>query len=422
LYADSLEKAYDRISYHYARTNEAAKAVDYLTRFAEQLVKSYAREEAITVLQEARQHAERLSGEERDRCLLDLVVRQGMITGELGRQPEALELLLQQQTCVERLREPLLAVYYYRALSFTYNRLGDWQRALESAQRALDEAMCCGDEAAQGQAHYLLMMVINFIGQPQQALVHGRQAMPLLEQARDWRSLGEVHDWFAFISVRRGDFEHALQSAGRVGALGQTIGDRNLQVRGGQMRLLTYVTKGEWDAAIAYGQQALELSTGLQQTAWVSAQVGYAHLEQGDVAKAIALLEQTVQHYRRALQTWGWFAAWLGEAYAADGRPDEAYELVRQGLARTREAETHLLEALQTFTEHGFRPEAARTSLDLATVTHAQGNIAATVTHLRNAYALFTDVQAPAYIERTEQLAREYGISLPIMTAISPSS
>lgn len=37
LYMDSLEEAYDRLSYHYAQTNEAAKVVDYLTRFAEQL-------------------------------------------------------------------------------------------------------------------------------------------------------------------------------------------------------------------------------------------------------------------------------------------------------------------------------------------------------------------------------------------------
>jgi tetratricopeptide (TPR) repeat protein len=176
--------------------------------------------------------------------------------------------------------------------------------------------------------------------------------------------------------------------------------------------------------------------------------LGYAHLEQGDVAKAIALLEQSVQHFRSALQTWGWFAAWLGEAYAADGRLDKARELVRQGLARTREAEywigigivqralgrvdrasgalteaeSHLLEALQTFTEHGFRPEAARTRLDLATITYARGNITATVAHLRDAHALFTEVQAPAYIERTEQLAREYGIPLPTMTTMRGAS
>jgi tetratricopeptide (TPR) repeat protein len=210
---------------------------------------------------------------------------------------------------------------------------------------------------------------------------------------------------------------------------------------------LTYVTKGEWAAAITWGQRALDLSTGLQQRAWSWAALGYAHLEQGDTDKAVSLLEQSVQHFRRAQQTWGWFAAWLGEAYAAAGRIDEARAVVLQGLGRTREAEywigigiaqralgrvdrasgalseaeTHLQEALHTFTSHGFRPEAARTHLDLATIAHAQGDAAATATHLYQAHMLFTTLQAPAYVERTVQLARNYGMTLPNATPEAPA-
>jgi tetratricopeptide (TPR) repeat protein len=291
------------------------------------------------------------------------------------------------------------------------------------------------------------MLVLNYIGQPRQALVHGQQAVPLLEGVGEWYWLGQVHYWFAFIALRLGDFDCALQSAARTAVLGETIGDRSLQCRATMMAQLTYVTKGEWAAAITWGQRALELSTGLQLTAWIWASLGYAHLEQGDTGKAIALLEQSVQHFRRVQQTWGWFAAWLGEAYAADGRIDAARDMVLQGLDRTRqaeywigigiaqrargrvdrasgtlsEAEAHLQEALHTFTSHGFRPEAARTHLDLAAVAHAQGNAAATARHLRQAHTLFTTLQAPAYVERTEQLARDYGMTLPNATPEAPA-
>jgi tetratricopeptide (TPR) repeat protein len=204
---------------------------------------------------------------------------------------------------------------------------------------------------------------------------------------------------------------------------------------------LTYITQGEWQAAITWGQRALDLATGLQPMSWIWASLGYAHLELGDVPKAVLLLEQAVQHFRRNRQTWGWFAAWLGEAYAAAGRFEKARTQVLQGLACTQEAEywigigiaqrslgrveqasgaltaaeRHLLEALHTFTEHGFRPEAARTYLDLANVAQAQGNTAATAAHLQAAHSLFLTLQAPAYIARTEQLAREYGMPLPPM-------
>jgi class 3 adenylate cyclase/tetratricopeptide (TPR) repeat protein len=439
LYAHRLEEAYDRLAYHYAQTDEAAKAVEYLTRFAEKAMARYAREEAIAAMQEACRHAERLPGETRDRCLLDLAIRQGQPLSELGRLQEALDLLLLQQNYVERLQEPVHAANYYLHLAQIYNRLGDWQQALQSAHRCLEEASQCGHEAALGRAHYLLMMTINYMGQPQQALVHGQQALPLLERTHEWYWLGQVHYWFAFIALRLGEFDRALQSATRIEALGETIGDRRLQCQAAQMVLLTYVTKGEWDTAIASGQRALTLaSEDLQRTYWISAALGYAHLEQGGVDRAITLLEPVIQHFTAARQTWGWFAAWLGEAYAAAGRIDEARALVREGLARTREAEywigigiaqralgrvgrasgalsqaeVHLHEALQTFAEHGYRPEQARTYLDLASVAQAQGNAAAAAMHLGAAYALFAELRAPQYVERTERLARDYGITL----------
>src|SRR5205823_3886704 len=53
LYADRLEEVYDRLAYHYARTTESAKAIEYLTRFAEKAARGYAHVEAVTALQEA---------------------------------------------------------------------------------------------------------------------------------------------------------------------------------------------------------------------------------------------------------------------------------------------------------------------------------------------------------------------------------
>jgi tetratricopeptide (TPR) repeat protein len=283
------------------------------------------------------------------------------------------------------------------------------------------------------------MMLNAFIGQPRQGLVHGEQAMPLLEQTHEWYALGRVHFWFAFMAVRFGDFDRALQSAARAEALGATIGDRRLQCQAAQMAQLTYVTRGEWDQAITWGQRALELATGQRDTAWSAAVLGYTYLEQGEVATALTLLEQGALQWGHfhPRQTQGWFVAWLGEAYLAAGQIERAREVVLQGLASTMdakywigvgiaqralgrvardsgaltEAETHLSQALQTFATHEYQPEQARTHLDLAAVAQAQGDEQAAATHLRAAHRLFTAVQAAAYIERTEQLAHAYDIT-----------
>jgi tetratricopeptide (TPR) repeat protein len=440
LYADHLEEVYDRLAYHYAQTEEATKAVTYLTYVAEKALAQYARDAALTALQEAGRHAARLHGTARDHHVLDLVIRQGWVLEELGHAQEALDLLSQQQACVERLHEPVHTANYYQCLGFLYNRLGAWEPALQSAQRALAEASQGRNDAAVGRAHYLLMMLHAFIGQPRQGLVYGEQAMPLLEQTHEWYALGRVHFWFAFMAVRFGDFDRALQSAARAEALGATIGDRRLQCQAAQMAQLTYVTQGDWDRALTWGQRALELATGQRDTTWSTAVLGDTHLEQGNVATALTLLEQGALQwgYFQPRQTQGWFLAWLGEAYLAAGQFARAHELVLQGLAYTLdakywigvgiaqralgrvtrasgalpEAATHLHRALHTFTAHEYRPEQARTHLDLAAVAQAQGDVQAATTHLRAAQRLFTAMQAAAYVERTVQLAHAYAIPL----------
>ena len=50
LYAPRLEDAYERLAYHYARTDNVAKAVAYLTRVAEKAARNSAHVEAITHL------------------------------------------------------------------------------------------------------------------------------------------------------------------------------------------------------------------------------------------------------------------------------------------------------------------------------------------------------------------------------------
>jgi tetratricopeptide (TPR) repeat protein len=85
---------------------------------------------------------------------------------------------------------------------------------------------------------------------------------------------------------------------------------------------------------------------------------------------------------------------------------------VEQASGALAEAEAHLREALHTFAAHGFRPEAARTHLDLATVAYDQGDQDSATTQLSTAYAWFKKLQTPRYVERTEQLAQEYGVTL----------
>ena len=151
LYADRLEEAYDRLAHHYARTDDAGKAVAYLTRFAEKAARSYANAEAVTALQEALGHVERLPAAERDHRILNIVILLSHSLILLGRFQNTLEILLQQQARVEQLQEPALAGPYYFWCAHTYSYMGDQERAAQSAQRAIEEGRRCGDDVTMGK-------------------------------------------------------------------------------------------------------------------------------------------------------------------------------------------------------------------------------------------------------------------------------
>ncbi len=140
LYAGRIEDAYDRLAYHYARTEQSEKAVEYLTLCAERMSRWYAHDEAVRTLREALVHVELLPVERRERTYLNLVLQQALSLFLLGRLREALELLLAQRDRLEHLGDSTLAGPYYFWLAHTYSIGGDRSQAAASAERALAEA------------------------------------------------------------------------------------------------------------------------------------------------------------------------------------------------------------------------------------------------------------------------------------------
>ena len=187
-------------------------------------------------------------------------------------------------------------------------------------------------------------------------------------------------------------------------------------------------------------QHALVISPDAFETAVFLGQLGHAYLEKGDVAKAVPILEQGVEQAQqyRSRQVQSWFKTYLSETYLADGQIDKAHGVAHQGFHLAQEAEhprgvalaqrtlgriahangnlseanTYCQEALKTFSSIQARYYLARTHLDLAALAHTQGNQDIATTHLNQAYAWFQKLQIPKWVERTEQLAREYGVML----------
>ena len=206
------------------------------------------------------------------------------------------------------------------------------------------------------------------------------------------------------------------------------------------MRGWIYAHCGAWQEGLAACQHALEYAPDAYETALNLGFLGYMYLEKGEVTQALPVLESAVQAAQqyRSQQVQSSFKVFLGEAYRMNNQLEQAQDLAMQGCELSRRikhpwgiglaqrtlgriahtsgnlavAEMHLQDALATFDAIQARYDLARTHLDLTSLAHTQGNQDTATTHLNQAYAWFKTLQVSKWVERTEQLAHEYGVTL----------
>jgi transcriptional regulator with AAA-type ATPase domain/tetratricopeptide (TPR) repeat protein len=438
-YADRLEEVYDRLAHHYARAEDAHRAVHYLTRSAEKAARTYAHTEAVTALRAAEGFVERMAPGDRDRTRVELALRQAHSLYFLGRFPETLALLTGHRDTVEALREPALAGEYHFWLAHTESHLGRHEAAVGAAERAIAEATQAGDAPTLGKAHYVLARSGFWSGRLHQSVAEGRRAVAILEGTAERWWLGLAHWGVAFGLGFLGEFRSALEAAARTDALGEAIGDPRLQTYAAWTTGWLQAALGDLDAALAACRGSLERSPDPVNTADAMSFLGHVLVESGAVGEAIPLLEQSVRQWAEFQHTpmLAWFTTVLGDAYLAGGAPERAHQAATRGLGLARdaafpygvglgartlariarsggrldEAARLAAEALGTFRTIEARYEEARTRVELATIAAAAGDPSAARTHLAEAQRLFHATQ----VRDPDLLIRDVAVKLGVL-------
>jgi DNA-binding NtrC family response regulator/tetratricopeptide (TPR) repeat protein len=441
LYIDRLEEVYDGLAYHYSRTEDAGRAIEYLSLFAAKAARASAHVEADATLREALTQVERLGdGEERKRRRLSLILQRVHSLTFLGRFQETIDLLLGERESVERLQDAVMTGPYYFWLGRTYGVVGDHERAVENAQRALAEAARHGDKATMGKAYYALAYEDYWSGQARAGVELGRLAVSLLDETEERLWLGLAHWVIAINHAHIGEYEAALEAAARMEAIGDATGDPGLRCTASWTRGMVYAALGECEAGIAACRLALESSPNPVNTALAMGFLGASYLENGDATRAIPLLEESARQLGQfRVPTQGLFLALLGEAHRMTGQLDRAIDFAQQGvrickdvryqyglswalralgrIAITRgalsEAESNLLLALDTFNSIEASAEAVRTHVTLAELARVRSDSDGINRHLTEALRLCTALSIPRYTERIEALAREWEAGPP---------
>ena len=326
----------------------------------------------------------------------------------------------------------------YMWLGHTHAHAGDSDGVATSIARAIHESSRSGDVATFGKAHYVLAREAFFRGRFAEGAEHGRTAAASLERTDEWWWLGHAYAWIGQNLVNTGDFEEALANVARTKEIGRLRDDPRLQSYAGWEIAWYEATRGNWERAIAEGTESLERSPDPLNSAFSMFSLGFSYREKGDHAQAASLLQSSIQlltefRYGRLA---AWLTGWLSEAQLWSGDPATAIETARRALGLSEKvgypwavAVAHRAlgrVALATedlagraraprrgasaFGRMGCRFDLAVTHMDLARLQHAPGEGSGARAELDAARVLLSELDAPVYLARIDELAAELGI------------
>ena len=440
LHVGRLDDVCDNLAYHFSKTGESAKAVEYLTISADRAMARHADAEAVAALEAALARVPELSSEVQDRLTLGLVLRLAGSMMNLGRFPAILELLAAHEKRLDRAADPGLTGLFHFQAGLVWSFVGDNDRSEAHARKALEASEQAGDRATVGKVHYVLALAGVWLGR-QEVIRHGTTAVAQLEGVGERYWLGLAHWILGLNYALVGRFEAALAAEAKSSEIGMAMGSpRPLSYADWAMGTIQ-AFMGEAELGIATCRRSLERSPDPFNTATALGFLGFAYLENGQPQEATGHLERAIELFRsfQYRHAEGLFTAYLSDALylsgdlararrvAAEwlGRQTSARFLYGVGLVRRllgrvavaegalTDAAALLAQARDVFVSIDAPHEVGRTELALAELARAQKDAEACRAHASHARALFRQLRVPRYVERTERLAAGWGVSLP---------
>ncbi len=207
LYADRLEEFYGMLAYHYDKSNNLEKAIEYWRLAARRSLRMYAVNEAIEYLAGAREKIRKLpEGEDRNALVLDVGTKLGFAYLLRNMYPKALSVVRPLEKLVVAENDP-------KTLGRMYTILGICQAAhevnldggIQSLKRALKLSQETNDIPTMSFSATYLGWAYMFSGELHSAQAPLRTVIGPLEEKRSWYTLSVPFSFMAWRAIHFGD-------------------------------------------------------------------------------------------------------------------------------------------------------------------------------------------------------------------------
>jgi class 3 adenylate cyclase/tetratricopeptide (TPR) repeat protein len=336
LYSDRLEEHYELLAYHYARSANTDKAVEYLDLANRKAIKVHAIEEAKAYFDEAIELLDTLAETEENRQRrISLLVNQEFVVELLFKFQEYYDLLISYEPMARGLGNPKLLGAFCGRLGHCHFAFGHYDQAIRTLTKAAELCEAAGNAEDAGHAYAYLILSHSDMGDYERVLALKENLLRTMEQSFNlrWyvRGLSAAQRAYSYL----GRWEEAVEAGQKALSVAQEFSDNSMISIAASHLSLGYSWKGDLGRAVEYGELAVQKAPTPGDKARSQRSLGWALCRAGELNRGIELLTAAILPIFRD----GAFMAfetplrcYLGEGYWLAGEEEKARQTLEEGL------------------------------------------------------------------------------------------
>ena len=335
LYPDRLEEYYELLAYHYTRSANTDKAVEYLDLANQKAAKLNAVEEAKTYFDEAMKLLDTLpETEETQKLRVSLLVNQWAMFFLLFKPSEYYDLLTRYEPMAVGLgNQGLLGAFYARLAQCEWWP-GHFDQAIQRGTRAVELCEATGNAEGAGMAYLAMQWSYLFKGDYDRVVALKEDILRIMEQHFNLRTYVWAFSAASFAYSELGRWDEAVQE----GREGLSVAERfsdNSMISFAHLTISTaYINKGDLAQGIRYGELAEHKAPTPADKVWAQAHLALAWIRAGEPHRGIESLAPLVPMYRAVSYSGGegQIMLSLSEGYWLTGEYDKARQMLEECL------------------------------------------------------------------------------------------
>jgi class 3 adenylate cyclase/tetratricopeptide (TPR) repeat protein len=335
LYPDRLEEHYEMLAYHYGRSANADKAVDYLELANQKAIRLNAMEEAKAYFEEAMAHLDTLPESKKNRQRrISLLLNQGEVFLLLVKFSEYYELLTRYEPIAIELGNQALLGALYSRMGFCDCEFGHFDQGIKRLTKATELCEAAGNIADAGYAYTWLGWNHLFAGHYDQVLAVKEELLRTMQQQFNprWYVRGLCAASRACICLGRWD--QAVEEAQKALQAAEESSDNSLVIFADWTLAMVYTWRGDLNRGVEYGELALQKAVTPSDKAWAQRGLGWALCRAGEANRGVEILADVVPIFGATHRMPGLIATMctLGAGYWLAGEDDKARQTLEEGL------------------------------------------------------------------------------------------